>query len=94
MKTLILNGEEILRLGFPQGRVIGLLIRLVSENYTEEQKEYVLNFLKGVIRHPARFREHIIFGEVTEILMGETRKKGQRAPMEKEIISGKPLVTA
>lgn len=91
MKTLVLNGEEILRLGFSQGKVIGLIIRLVAENYTEEQKEYVLNFLKGIMRHPQRFREHRIFGEVAYILLGETRKRGQRAPVE-EVTSGRPSV--
>ena len=94
MKTLVLNGEEILRLGFPQGKVIGLIIRLVCENYTEEQKEYVFNFLKGIVKHPQRFKEHKVFGEVASILLGETRKKGQRAPLEAEVYSGRPLVNA
>lgn len=94
MKTLILTGQEILQLGFPQGKVVGAIIRVVSENYTCEQKEYVLNFLKGVTRHPERFLEHKIFGEVVEILLNiqqDRRKQGRRAPLIDHEYAGRPL---
>jgi len=93
MKTLLLTGQEILRLGYPQGKIIGVIIRIVSENYTVEQKEYVINFLRGVLKHPEKFEDHIIFGEVTALLIGKDgiRKRGMRASLE-ELYIGKPVV--
>lgn len=94
MKTLLLNGQEILQLGFPQGKVIGMIIQAVAENYTEQQKEFVINFLRGVIKHPAKFRDHKALGDVAMILLGEARKKGQRAPLQNDGFGERPMVIA
>jgi tRNA-splicing ligase RtcB len=97
MKTLILTGQEILQLGYPQGKVIGVIIRIVSENYTAEQKEYVLNFLRGILKYPERFSENKVFREVVDILLKqnvEIKRRGTRAPYIEFIYEGKPLVEA
>jgi len=96
MKTLILTGQELLQLGFPQGKVIGVIIRIVAENYTEEQKEYVLNFLKGILKRPERFYENKTFKEVIDILLpvkdsfAEMKRKGKRAPILELDNEGRP----
>lgn len=91
MKTLLLTGQEIIQLGYAPGRIIGVIIKIVSENYTIEQKEYVLNFLRGILKHPERFKGHKIFGEVTDFLINKDviRKRGSRAPL-KDLYIGKP----
>ncbi|HVD96863.1 MAG TPA: hypothetical protein VNB90_01580 [Cytophagaceae bacterium] len=97
MKALVLNGYEILALGFPQGKVIGTVIRVVSENYTTEQKEYVMNLLRAIIKHPAKFKNHETYGEIVFALQGEvytTQNKtrvGNIAPQVNEnIVYGVP----
>lgn len=78
MKALVLNGFEILALGFPQGKVIGTVIRIVSENYTAEQKEYVMNLLRAIIKHPDKFKNHETYGEIVFELTGEVINKKER----------------
>ena len=95
MKALVLNGTEILALGFPQGKVIGIIIRIVSENYTSEQKEYVMNLLRAIIKHPEKFRNHEFCGEIVfELKGGIVNKKvkaGNIAPaIDEKVVCGKP----
>jgi tRNA-splicing ligase RtcB len=78
MKALVLSGAEILALGFPQGKVIGIVIRVISENYTAEQKEYVMNLLRAIIKHPEKFRNHETYGEIVFELKGEVVAKKER----------------
>ncbi len=91
MKTLVLNGAEILALGFPQGKVIGTVIRIISENYTAEQKEYVMNLLRAIIKHPLKFKNHEFCGEIIVELKGEAiykkERMGQIAPVINEGIT-------
>jgi tRNA-splicing ligase RtcB len=95
MKALILNGSEILALGFPQGKVIGTVIRVISENYTAEQKEYVMNLLRAIIKHPDKFKNHETYGEIVFELTGEIHttkgRVGNIAPQVNEnIVYGVP----
>ncbi len=94
MKALILNGSEILALGFPKGKVIGTVIRIISENYTAEQKEYVMNLLRAIIKHPERFKNHETYGEIVfELTGGEiiNKRAGNIAPQVNEgIVYGVP----
>src|SRR3954463_12295933 len=95
MKALVLNGFEILALGFPQGKVIGTVIRLMSENYTAEQKEYVMNLLRAIIKHPEKFKNHETYGEIVFELKGDVTTKKERvgniAPQVNEgIVYGVP----
>jgi hypothetical protein len=78
MKALVLSGAEILALGFPRGKVIGITIRVISENYTDAQKEYVMNLLRAIIKHPERFTNHETYGEIVFELNGDTNKKKER----------------
>ena len=91
MKALVLNGFEILALGFPQGKVIGTVIRIISENYTSEQKEYVMNLLRAIIKHPDKFKNHETYGEIVFELKGEIisnkERVGNIAPQVNENIA-------
>src|SRR6478736_1684064 len=98
MKALVLNGAEILALGFPRGKVIGITIRVISENYTDAQKEYVMNLLRAIIKHPTKFKNHETYSEIVFELNTEVNTKkervGNRAPSENEgIVYGVPQHT-
>ncbi|MBX9850531.1 MAG: hypothetical protein K2X86_02100 [Cytophagaceae bacterium] len=93
MKALILTGQELLKIGYPQGKVIGLVIRKISETYTEDQKEYVMNLLRGILKYPKRFLYNETFGDVAHLLLGiAPRKKGERITLAEETFIGKPVV--
>ena len=91
MKTLVLSGAEILALGFPKGKVVGTIIRIISDNYTAENKEYVMNLLRTIIKNPYKFKNHEFCGEIiaemkTEIVDNKERK-GEKAPYVNEGIA-------
>jgi tRNA-splicing ligase RtcB len=94
MKALVLNGGEIMALGFPAGRVVGTIIRVMSENYTTEQKEYVINLLRVIMRYPEKFKNHETYGEIVFELVNEHREKltrGSKAPaLDNTIVCGAP----
>lgn len=95
MKQLVLKGHEILALGFPQGKAIGVVIRVVSDRFTTEQREYAMNLLRAILKRPHRFENHEVYGDIVQSLNSNTTMKkpkvGQAAPVIEPIRFGNPM---
>lgn len=85
---LKLRGKELIRLGYPEGKVIGLAINTVMENYRREKKEFILAMLRNVVEHPENFRHDRIWGRVAaELLPAEVPglSEGGDYPLEEKV---------
>jgi tRNA-splicing ligase RtcB len=95
MKHLVLKGHEILALGFPQGKAIGVAIRVVSDRFTIEQREYAINLLRAILKRPHRFADHEVYGDIVLSLNKSTtmkkQKVGQQAPVLEPVRLGSPM---
>ncbi|MCU0430142.1 MAG: hypothetical protein MUF42_09240 [Cytophagaceae bacterium] len=95
MKNLVLKGHEILALGFPQGKAIGVVMRVVADRFTVEQKEYAINLLKAILKRPDRFCGHEVFGDIVHYLQKpipmKRGKVGHLAPPVEPIVLGSPV---
>ncbi|HXA01867.1 MAG TPA: hypothetical protein VNW99_07765 [Cytophagaceae bacterium] len=94
METLILKGKKILKLGYPEGKVIGIIIKTVMKNYSITERDSVIKKLKDILKNPARYHEDKIFGEVVLTLTAKNGKiaeaSGIRAPEIELEICGRP----
>ncbi len=70
MAKLKLRGKELLALGYPQGKVVGLAINSALENHRRTPKEAVLRMLSAVLAAPEDFTEDAVWGRVAEELVG------------------------
>ena len=63
-----MGGKDLIKIGFPEGPVIGIALRLARKAEPALGREGVLRELKAVAANPADHREHPQFGEVAKFL--------------------------
>ena len=97
MRVLVLSGKEILELGFSKGKTIGIIIKIMADLYTMEQKEYIMNLLRAILKNPEKFRNHETFGEIVSSMSVDYGKSqgirmGYPAPKDEGVICGAPVL--
>jgi tRNA-splicing ligase RtcB len=81
MEALILKGKKILKLGYPEGKVIGIIIKTVMKNYSVTERALVIKKLKDILKNPAGYYEDKIFGEIVLTLVTKNGKVGKASGM-------------
>lgn len=74
MAKLKLRGKDLIALGYPQGKVIGLTINLALQAFAREKKEVVLHTLSLVLQEPDSFLEHPTLGRIALELKGPSNR--------------------
>lgn len=65
-----LKGNDLIALGFPENKTIGIALRIVSNHYhPNEKRELVLVDLKAVLKDPSSYVEHEVFGPLADALI-------------------------
>lgn len=82
-KKLKLRQKDLLAIGYPKGKAIGIAINAVIKHCKRQSKEDVLAQLKTVLETPEQFREDPAFGQIAAELLWEE--------MEAEIQTEIPL---
>ncbi len=73
-KKLKLRGKELRRLGYPEGKVIGLAVNAILNNHRKEGKAWALAMLTNVLENPDQFYDDQVFGPVARELTGEKER--------------------
>ena len=71
MANLKLRQKDLLKIGYPKGKVIGIAINKMLENYRRKNKVYVLGILSEVLEEPEQFLEDEILGAIARELTKE-----------------------
>lgn len=77
MAKMKIRGKDLIKLGYPEGKVIGLAINTLYEHHRRENPEWGLAMLKNVLEHPKNFVEDEVFGRVARELIGEQQPNGK-----------------
>lgn len=64
MKQLKLNGRDILKAGYPETSVVGMLLDIAKQNYKVDEREQALEQFKAVLASPESFLQDEIYGAV------------------------------
>lgn len=75
MAKMKIRGKDLIKLGYPEGKVIGLAVNSLYQHHRKQSKDWGLAMLKNVLEHPRNFVEDDAFGRVARELIGEAQKK-------------------
>lgn len=71
MGKLKLRGKDLKKIGFAQGRAIGVAIQVMNEHHKNDHKARVLKILKGVLQDPEAYLTHDHYAPIAEALVGK-----------------------
>ncbi|MBK7407531.1 MAG: RtcB family protein [Saprospirales bacterium] len=65
-----IKGKELIKLGYPGGKSIGLAIQEVLQQYRREDRDTLLQLFREVLEQPERFESHPVLGTLVSELRG------------------------
>lgn len=77
MAKTTLRGKDLIEIGYPQGKVVGLAIHAATHYGKKAAKEDVLAALAGVLANPEAHVQDPIMGKVAEALIKQSQKDKQ-----------------
>ncbi len=75
MANLKLREKDLIKIGFPKGKVISVAINRMLENYRKKNKQYVLGILKEVLENPDQFAADEQLGDIVFYLQEELEEQ-------------------
>lgn len=74
MKRKMLSGKDLIKLGYPEGKAIGLAINTVLRYFRRSEKEEIYDMLKAVLANPKEFVKDAIWSKVALVLVPAEKK--------------------
>ncbi|MCA4898644.1 MAG: RtcB family protein [Bacteroidota bacterium] len=74
MKRKILSGKDLIKLGYPEGRAVGIAINTVLKHFRRSEKEEIFELLKNVRANPKLFVNDSIWSKVALELVPTEKK--------------------
>jgi tRNA-splicing ligase RtcB len=74
MKRKMLSGKDLIKLGYPEGKAIGLAINVVHRYFKGSSKEEINEALQAVLRDPKSFVNDTIWSPVALALVPSEKK--------------------
>ena len=81
MAKLKLRGKDLIKIGYPQGKVIGIAINKMLEHHKKNSKKWVLAQLKEILTDPESFLDHPQYAMIAEAL-SEPQKESENELMD------------
>ena len=64
------SGDDLIRIGMPQGKALGLALELIALHYADQVRENVLAELNKLVRNPEDFTDHEVLAPVAIEIIG------------------------
>lgn len=74
MKRKMLSGNDLLKMGYPEGRAIGIAINTAQKYYKRAEKDEIFGMLKAVLLNPKEYIQDSIWCKVALELMPSEKK--------------------
>src|SRR5690242_9553951 len=74
MKRKMLSGKDLTKIGYPEGKAIGLAINTVLKYFRRSEKEEIYDMLRAVLAEPKRFVEDSIWSKTALALIPSEKK--------------------
>ncbi len=85
MKRNMLSGKDLIKLGYPEGKAIGLAINTVLRYFRRSEKEEIYDMLKAVLANPKEFIKDAIWSKVALTLVPTEKKSLTHELLKKRI---------
>ncbi len=70
----MLSGKDLIKLGYPEGKSVGIAINTVLKYFRRSDKEEIYTMLKSVLSDPAKFVDNSIWSKVALALVPSEKK--------------------
>lgn len=74
MKRKVLSGKDLVKLGYPEGKVIGIAINTVLKYFRRSEKEEIYTMLKAVLTDPKAYVEDSVWSKTALALVPAEKK--------------------
>lgn len=85
MKRKMLSGKDLVKLGYPEGRAIGVAINTVLKYFRRSEKEEIYNMLTSVLKNPSEYVEDSIWSKVALALLPSEKKSRVHELLKKRL---------
>lgn len=87
MGKIKLKGKDLLKLGYPNNKIVNIAIEVMQKNFEKKNKAYVLSILKDIQNQPEEYKNHLMLGQIAKEFLNltkvEKRKlESQRVPFK------------
>lgn len=79
MNKLNITGEDLKKIGFPQGKSIGIAIAIIEKRFRASTKEEVLELFAKLAASPSHYLEDDTLGAIAIELMSKTKEEIENA---------------
>ena len=79
MATNKLTGKDLRKLGYPEGKIIGLALQAIEDGYKGKNRKVKLDLLKKVYQYPHNYVKDQVVGAVAQALLAPTEDSGRIA---------------
>ncbi len=81
MAKIKISGKELIKLGYPEGRAIGMAINVVHQHFKKEKKEKVMAILQAVLENPEGYADDEVLGRIVYELVEQTPTQIPEIPL-------------
>ncbi|MFL5729527.1 MAG: RtcB family protein [Cytophagaceae bacterium] len=75
MSTKVLSGKDLRKIGFPEGRVIAVIVAVLDRHYKGKSKTYKLELMEALYKNPDAFAQDEILGRIVKEYRNKTEEK-------------------
>jgi tRNA-splicing ligase RtcB (3'-phosphate/5'-hydroxy nucleic acid ligase) len=79
-----ISGKDLIKMGYPEGPVIGLCINLVPKHFKRATQEEVDTLLRDILDNPSDYFEHPTLSRIAEALIEPIKQASQIIPLREE----------
>jgi tRNA-splicing ligase RtcB len=76
MSKLKIEGKELRAIGYPEGPVISVAMKVAQKNYKHHAKEEVMEILKKVLKAPVEYKDDAVLALIAEQLLPKVSTEG------------------
>src|SRR6187401_1888743 len=85
MKRKMLSGKDLIKLGYPEGKAVGIAINTVLKYFRRSEKEEIYGMLTNVLKNPSEFVEDSIWSKVALALLPSEKKSRVHELLKKRL---------
>ena len=74
MATKKITGKELRAIGFPEGKLIGIAIKILDRHYKGKSKQMKLELMERVFTNPALYQKHDHLSELAKAILAKPEK--------------------
>ncbi|HTE11416.1 MAG TPA: RtcB family protein, partial [Chitinophagaceae bacterium] len=76
MAKLKITGKELRALGYPEGPVVSIAMRVMEKNYKHQSREEAMKILKNILAAPVEYENDAVLGLIAQQLMPKEATEG------------------